>query len=1338
MACQVEQIADCGDVATLARALFISDKEDNSWLSQCSVSLSSCGYLLAVAYRNRLCLLTSQWISATDSNTYLISWSGTVPANVTAVAAFPICPSQQSSQNGADWFCIIVGYQNGSVGFYTHTGHLLLSEKLDEKPVMTISCHTGTYGTLPDDIYILFPNCECIITGNSLFQTLRFAKAQLARVQAGLQTDYAVDGRNIQIRKWSFSDQDVINDAGVVGLELKNTYDHLLAASTYGGYDTWYRSIPPANTLILGAGGRPYVGFHYALEGGSAPPLQDVARAVANRIKSALPGWLGGGPEREPTNAEPRVRSEPLSMRSGLSDAQRVGVHIAVSPDRRLAAIADNTGRVALLDVNRGHLVRMFKGYRDAQCGFVQVFEESAKKPQLSTIKETRRAVFLIIYNPKKGLIDIRLMQTGARVAVFTATKNGKLLYNTSGLVGAEPSYTHKRLNLPQHQCVLIDPDGKLKTFNIPFFFALEGEHSARSKDLHLLRDLRECLKKSPNPDSEREEIINKARELKMLDLKKHFLEMLIRNYKVSPEIVMACVDIFWDSLADAKLDEQSENIKTYFRNLVLITLFYRRINNENTDDMQELVKKVLDEETSEEPESSMEESEDAVETSEDASESEAEEAEEAGGLQLLEDDGCVLERLLLLAQERDYRARQPARVSFADAATAHYKDFVTSFALDHRAAALALRPDASPDKLNNLAAYVYKSIFQLEDLSKLTEFVKESRMDPQELVRLLIVHVTSMSLEELSVGLAERLAGAVRGAARAGAGGGRVRYSEQAAWGGAARAALAAARCPLRALAAALACKAAARALEPAAAADWESLTTEAAQWGLLIGKLEDISILSIVLMLKRTFNGKTLPKLDGVDFDVNLKYVYSRGQGSVTELISKWLCSLGVPPAAVVANALMDRAVDPETTQDDADDRSAMFLEDHRQLVDDNPTIFKWVSLLRQQFPFSTSPDYIVANMSWEYALAWQRSTQDAGKLAAVVDCLTHISDQHLQLGLCSIIWTTYVKDVFESSCRLVNKVGKLPKERLCVQDVALSDDNMVKFLEVATTYLEHFLKWSSVTLDKEKRRVQYEKIWEDNNPSLVEVAQNTHRADADIVSLNYQVACTIYYMCHFKLKVTKPLNNLYDIDYDYIFEAIAGKGERRELNMKPSDKLKSPRMKYLNKLIRAALELVSCQDAGPSPRYDTMESLQWMDKVHDLAHLWHIDDDFVKRQQLVGTYHLGYDQLAEELVGQVKALDLALQPLLAITAQRLKRHLELAADPAEWLAAMPPHLVVHLNNYELDPSVPAHASPASTISVLQRVLEKLDNCPLNTQNIKLAALMVRGCETIIEMKL
>lgn len=64
-------------------------------------------------------------------------------------------------------------------------------------------------------------------------------KVYICTVQAGIQSDYAVDSRSIGIRKWTFSDQETINDAAVVGLELKNSYDHLLAASTYGGYDVW-------------------------------------------------------------------------------------------------------------------------------------------------------------------------------------------------------------------------------------------------------------------------------------------------------------------------------------------------------------------------------------------------------------------------------------------------------------------------------------------------------------------------------------------------------------------------------------------------------------------------------------------------------------------------------------------------------------------------------------------------------------------------------------------------------------------------------------------------------------------------------------------------------------------------------------------------------------------------------------------------------------------------------------------------------------------------------------------------------------------------------------------
>lgn len=75
----------------------------------------------------------------------------------------------------------------------------------------------------------------------------------------------------------------------VVGSSSANTFDHLLTASMCGGFDARYRAVAPSNTLIVGAGVRPYIGFHYGIEGVAQPVLSDVAKAVANKLKSSLP-----------------------------------------------------------------------------------------------------------------------------------------------------------------------------------------------------------------------------------------------------------------------------------------------------------------------------------------------------------------------------------------------------------------------------------------------------------------------------------------------------------------------------------------------------------------------------------------------------------------------------------------------------------------------------------------------------------------------------------------------------------------------------------------------------------------------------------------------------------------------------------------------------------------------------------------------------------------------------------------------------------------------------------------------------------------------------------------
>lgn len=821
-----------------------------------------------------------------------------------------------------------------------------------------------------------------------------------------------------------------------------------------------------------------------------------------------------------------------------------------------------------------------------------------------------KRALFLIIYNPKKGLIDIRLMQRGNRVAVFTATKNGQLLYNTCGLVGADKNHTYKKLNLPEFQCVLIDSDGKLKKIHIPFFYALEGEHSQKSKDLQTLREFRDSIKKTAINDETTEDLLRIASEIQTTDIKKHCLDLLVKKYEVPPKFITSVLEIFWDSFDD---DEDIPiEIKHYLANLALVTLFFRLINNEDTEDMKELTAKIHQ---FLEKEKGFEFTECTIDD------------DDLDKFHLLEDDNCILERLLTLAQEKDYKEQQHARVKFADNHTSSYKDFVSCFDLDQSTNFIALKSETSPDKRNNLGSITFKCIFRMNKLNLLNNFVKECRIDPKEIIKILIMQLMNMSLEDINLELIDKLIVVLYYLSSVTEEATSITYNEVSPWWQSIRDILVDMSCPLKSMIVAMACKAVGKMFEDNKEREdsdvWESVTTENAKWGLLIGKLEDISILSIVLMFKENFFGKSLPKLLPTDFSINLKYVYTRGKGSVTELIAKWLCSMGVLPEAIVANEFMeiqDSKAEHEVTEYE-DDAAYVFAENNRIYVDENPKIFKWLSLLRRQFPLSTSADFIIANMCWEYAIAWQKSFHTTVLLDAVIHCIVNISNTHIKLGLFSIIWSTYIKHSFEVSCRLVNKIGRLPKDSFISQDLGTDNVSLLKFLQLSTKYLESFLKFAANFPNEEKKKIEFEKIWDESLPSLVEVAQNTKIVNNDILILNYQISCTIYYQCHFNLKFSKPLDTLFDIDYQYILEALTGNVVTREINMKASEKLRNPRMKFLTKLIRSAIETISSESDsnGPESTYNNDECTYWIQKITVLAELWCVECDFMKCQQV-----------------------------------------------------------------------------------------------------------------------
>ena len=165
--------------------------------------------------------------------------------------------------------------------------------------------------------------------------------------------------------------------------------------------------------------------------------------------------------------------------RFGIHDSRRQGESIALSPDHKLAVTTDGFGRVTLFDVHRGIAVRMWKGYRDAQVAWAQVCEDESSDRSDRSSALPRRAMFLVIYAPRRGILEVWTAQQGPRVAAFNVSKWCRLHSCAYAMMGLNiATYAAAKHHL--HQLFLLDQDGSIKLIEIPFHLALRWRHVSR------------------------------------------------------------------------------------------------------------------------------------------------------------------------------------------------------------------------------------------------------------------------------------------------------------------------------------------------------------------------------------------------------------------------------------------------------------------------------------------------------------------------------------------------------------------------------------------------------------------------------------------------------------------------------------------------------------------------------------------------------------------------------------------------------------------------------------------------------------------------------------------
>ncbi|KOC68340.1 Rab3 GTPase-activating protein non-catalytic subunit [Habropoda laboriosa] len=1329
MSCQIKTIANLTNTSNIKELLFgectrFDIPQNELPLQDCFISLSSAGDVLAMAYNTKMIILISRWDSLESDETknkFHMIWYGEVAKEpnewITSVICLPLLSLGNASGGiNPDWTCIIVGFNTGFIRFYTETGALLLKEQLHNESVVGLKCqsfrspkHIGDTG-LTEEIHVTYNSVVCVLQGFSLFSTLRACRNHLARVQANC--DDVPPVTNLSCKKWGYKSQDIVNDSEVIGTTSVNSFNHLMTASISGGYNASYRSSAPQHNLVIATGKRPFVGFHYVLEGGSAPVLSDVAIAMASKLANAIGTAVPWFPinwgntkhqtslEASKTNAHEPV--EPMICRFGLSDVTREGYSIISSPNKALSVILDAMGRVLLVDNRCGIAMRMWKGYRDAQCGWIEVEEEkhSGMHKAFTKFKQNvqlRSALFLVIYAPKKGVIDIWSTQQGPKITTFTASKHGRLLYINYGLLGVNDNvYLSK--NKPQYSCVFMDPLGGLKEITVPFHFALNSKNGKRA-------------------------------HLKTNEIKVQIIEMLMSNKNISPDALLTAANCFIK-----KLDEyEKEDMEPTAKALYLLTTQLQQVIK-----FYKYIKTQFDA---------------SADNSSSISDNDSYLSSKSLALSLLTSEREIHRVLDLFNKINSYQCSvfvTECKVKFKEDGKI-FLDFLSCFEFG-TPGFIDIKKDIKPEKKYHISQLMYEGcVYSCDRIKAWKEAAMESNIQPFVLMEFALIYWLNKRRDiylEVELKQFTHLLNAICSIANIEEI--CAEYNEISLWWKKVRNILLYSTNPFNALSAALMCRAVALSVEKYKennsklddevyniASEWENVNKDNYQFTLLIGSLEDIAILdAIVSQQPPSDSTMQFFALPFVKFDISLGSVLSKGKGSVSEIVAKWIASTGIDPTQLVDTTdtefdntqLTSHCLEIPNSLDETrhvgdvsqleqlcDLEKSISVPVEMKSEDKNDTnigtcILERIKLLKRHFPHSLSSSVLLANICWEFAMSWNKDISQLKSLEAALSVLQQIPMKHMRHGVCCLLWSVHIKKRMEAVAKLINKLGRLPKERLCIQEVGLSDVQTVAFLQSCVTFLETFID-SEVLEAGESSLIKSEELWEGctSGPQPFAVlAISQAPAWYDLVILHVQLANVLYMMAHFNIKITKPLNNLFEsVVQPYFFQTMT---DKVMLTWYRDDKRDSLRTKFLCRIITASMDFIHQETTDDKMISSTPQAIQWMSRCQTLASIWKVNNDELRIHQVCQFYVNGFDRLAEEVVTAVNDVEKLAENLLPIAGRRMMAYLSKTPDLLEEVSRINPALTKYLESLNVPEVICTNCSNDDTIELIRRVSRHL----------------------------
>uniref|UniRef100_A0A8I3Q9Y9 RAB3 GTPase activating non-catalytic protein subunit 2 n=1 Tax=Canis lupus familiaris TaxID=9615 RepID=A0A8I3Q9Y9_CANLF len=1104
--------------------------QKTSWLQDCVLSLSPTNDLMVIARGQKAVFLVPKWKysdKGKEEMQFAVGWSGSLNVEegecVTSALCIPLASQKRSSTGRPDWTCIVVGFTSGYVRFYTENGVLLLAQLLNEELVLQLKCRTYEIPRHPgvteqnEELSILYPAAIVTIDGFSLFQSLRACRNQVAKAAASGNEN--IQPPPLAYKKWGLQDIDTIIDHASIGIMTLSPFDQMKTASNIGGFNAAIKNSLPAMSQYITVGSNPFTGFFYALE----VRVSSLIMSKTSLGFSTCLGWLGWKSKHEEEAVQkqkPKVEpATPLAVRFGLPDSRRHGESICLSPCNTLAAVTDDFGRVILLDVARGIAIRMWKGYRDAQIGWIQIVEDLHERvpekadfsPFGNTQGPSRVAQFLVIYAPRRGILEVWSTQQGPRVGAFNVGKHCRLLYPGYKIMGLN-NVTSQSWQPQTYQICLVDPvSGSVKTVNVPFHLALSDKKCERAKDMHLVKKLAALLKtRSPNLDLVETQIKELILDIKYPATKKQALESILASERLPFSCLRNITQTLMDTLKNQDLESVDEGLLQFCANKLKLLHLYESVSQLNSLDFH--------------PNTPFSDNDLAV---------------------LLRLDEKELLKLQALLEKYKEEKTRTTTVRFSDDkdGVLPVKTFLEY--LEYEKDTINIKKISEEEYVALGSFFFWKCLHGESSTEDMCHTLESAGLSPQLLLSLLLsvwlskekdildkpqsvccLHTMLSLLSKMKVAIDETWDSQsvspwwqqMRTACIQSENNGAALLSAHVGHSVAAQISNSMTEKKFS--------QTVLGADSEALTDSWEALSLDTEYWKLLLKQLEDCLILQTLLHSKANTSTCKVSSLQAEPLPrLSVKKLLEGGKGGIADSVAKWIFKQDFSPAILkLANKERD-AENPDEPKEGIN-RGLFEVSEVEMNLGAIPDL---LHLAYKQFPCSLELDVLHAHCCWEYVVQWNKDPEEARFFVRSIEHLKHILNAHVQNGIALMMWNTFLVKRFSAATYLMDKVGKSPKDRLCRRDVGMSDTAMTSFLGSCLDLLQTLME-ADVSRDEMQVPVlDTEDAWlsVEGPISIVELALEQKHIHYPLVE-HHSVLCSILYaVMRFSLKTVKPLS-------------------------------------------------------------------------------------------------------------------------------------------------------------------------------------------------------------------